>query len=550
MTIRQALPAIVAALVLAHPSVSWSAEYRADICTPAQAGQPNGWILETNSGPLHTMQDNCHTGGPLNVGFDGRALTSWNGFQYGRAALTIPGTARITEISMDRSASARAEIPPLDEGGTVEAGLYARFGAATYTALDTLSASPGQAPTVSGGRVITPSTPLDAGALVIRGVCHVAADACREPQWDYRVDRLSITLDDATGPQGWAGGPLALDPWLSGTKSVTITAQDAGIGVGTAEVLVDGTVVASSRLAADCPADRSSTTPVYIKVRPCPGTGETTLQFDTATIADGERLVQVVVSDELGNRTTVLERTALIANTSAPSIPSGPVPASLPLIAGEARVGQALTVTVPVFAPQPEATIVRWLRCNTAGEDCRAVRGASGERRIVNPADQGMTLRAEVLATASDTTTSTRSAPTPVIEPEASPAQGGEATSVLAVTTPDILTRVVSPTDAHALTLRLLAPTRTQVRRGTRILIGGQTRTHDGALKAGVRVRIQKRGARGWRTVTSAVTRRNGTFTTSLIVRERTRLRAIADGLRTSGTVASLPVTINPRRAR
>ncbi|MBJ7469745.1 MAG: hypothetical protein JHD16_00505 [Solirubrobacteraceae bacterium] len=542
------LTAAAALVTLIPVPAAQAAPYRAEVCAPGQAGEPTHWTLETNFAALHELNSDCASGSGVSLTFDGFVLGSWNGFHYGRAVLNLPGTSRLTAVDITRDA--RVATKPHENGhlsGSVQAGLYIRTGFSSYQSLDTVTAAPGSVAEASGDRSIALGSPTS-GALVIRGECHIADEACVEPSHAYAISQMGLTLDDSTPPDASAEGPLTLDPWLAGTKTVSVSAMDTGIGLGTARVLVDGQVIDTIRLGTCAPESRAGT---YRQMRPCTGTGEGVLTVDTTKLADGPRSVAVDVSDELGNRRTILERDVDVRNQTN-SDPSAPAPTGVPQISGAAIVGQHLTATIPVFTPATP-TSTQWLRCDPAGRACRPIAGATNSTRLVDRADTWSTLRVRVTADRPSGAAATSEPTAPVtdapgtVQADAPLAAGVSAGGVALVT--QTIIRQVDPTAAEKLTLRLLAPSRRHVRVGARVVIGGQTRTSAGRLRAGIRVRVQRHDGKRWRTIRTLRTRSNGTYRTTLAVRGAMRLRAVSSSLALEVT-RSRGLTIRPRNLR
>jgi hypothetical protein len=72
---------------------------------------------------------------------------------------------------------------------------------------------------------------------------------------------------------------------------------------------------------------------------------------------------------------------------------------SPPTVSGTAQIGQALTATSGSWTGDNPITFTyAWERCDTAGSNCAAIAGASGNVYAVAAADGGHTLRAAVTA--------------------------------------------------------------------------------------------------------------------------------------------------------
>jgi hypothetical protein len=109
------------------------------------------------------------------------------------------------------------------------------------------------------------------------------------------------------------------------------------------------------------------------------------------------------VGHTLRVRVTATNAAGAVSASSDPS----PIVAALapsnttaPTISGEAKVGQTLSVNVGAWAGTPPiAYSYQWESCNTLGEGCLAISGATGATYLVQASDVGTTLRALVTAT-------------------------------------------------------------------------------------------------------------------------------------------------------
>jgi hypothetical protein len=100
-----------------------------------------------------------------------------------------------------------------------------------------------------------------------------------------------------------------------------------------------------------------------------------------------------------------VEATNADGSATATSNPTGvvqsarPVNVTEPSISGTAAVGQRLTANRGEWVgAQPITYSFQWLRCNTAGDDCAEISGATDNTYLVQQADAGRTLRVRVTA--------------------------------------------------------------------------------------------------------------------------------------------------------
>jgi hypothetical protein len=112
-----------------------------------------------------------------------------------------------------------------------------------------------------------------------------------------RVSRADIALTDnavptiAAGPSSamfGSGGPV------SGVQSISVTFKDAGGGVATTGIQVDGATVSET------PVANSGCRKPYRRLVPCPLTVATTMQFNPASVPDGAHQVRVFARDATG----------------------------------------------------------------------------------------------------------------------------------------------------------------------------------------------------------------------------------------------------------
>jgi hypothetical protein len=95
---------------------------------------------------------------------------------------------------------------------------------------------------------------------------------------------------------------------------------------------------------------------------------------------------------------------------------SGPSNTALPAITGTVKVGQTLTTTPGTWSSSTTPTFAyAWQRCNTAGDACAAIAGATATTYVLQAADAGSTLRAQVTATSTQGTASATSAQTATV---------------------------------------------------------------------------------------------------------------------------------------
>ena len=104
------------------------------------------------------------------------------------------------------------------------------------------------------------------------------------------------------------------------------------------------------------------------------------------------------------------------------------------------RVGQTLTATTGTWTGTPPITFTyQWLRCNTGGQQCAAIPGATEQTYTVVAADEGRTLRVRVTARNASGSATADSAATSRVAAAAAPPPSGNVVPVTAVVPPDRL---------------------------------------------------------------------------------------------------------------
>lgn len=148
--------------------------------------------------------------------------------------------------------------------------------------------------------IITPTAPMSGvQSLYFAAICGGAdGKTCVKPEMRFDIHAAQITLRDSSAPALAAlSGPLA-EPGRthSGTTTVTARATDAGAGVGSFTLQVDGQPVAGA------PAPGCQAQPYTLRT-PCPTDIAQTLELDTTTLAYGRHTATVVAVDASGNAT-------------------------------------------------------------------------------------------------------------------------------------------------------------------------------------------------------------------------------------------------------
>ncbi|MEP6976558.1 MAG: hypothetical protein ABI948_00740 [Thermoleophilia bacterium] len=130
-------------------------------------------------------------------------------------------------------------------------------------------------------------------------------------------------------------------------------------------------------------------------------------------------------------------QTPVVANPVV--VVAKPASTAPPTITGIASEREVLTAADGAWSgPGPITTARQWLRCDTAGNGCANIPGATAATYTVAPADVGLTIRVTASATNSGGTSSALSAPTAVVTPLA-PRPGRTTLSIADVSLPQRL---------------------------------------------------------------------------------------------------------------
>jgi hypothetical protein len=133
-----------------------------------------------------------------------------------------------------------------------------------------------------------------------------------------------------------------------------------------------------------------------------------------------------VTRTRLGIVLAVLAGVALGAVFGQPGSGSAAVAAvpknkTLPTISGTAEAGQTLTASHGTWANSPTSFSYSWTRCDTSGNGCATIAGATAKIYTATSTDVGHTLRVAVAAHNSSGTGRATSAPTSIVSPSGCP---------------------------------------------------------------------------------------------------------------------------------
>lgn len=145
-----------------------------------------------------------------------------------------------------------------------------------------------------------------------------------------------------------------------------------------------------------------------------PLSGATGASYTTTSGDVGSTLrVVVTASNQYGSTLAQSDATAVVQAPVTATPP--PAVVSPPQITGTPAVGQTLTGSQGTWSNSPTSYASSWQRCDTAGQNCGAVSGATGSTYAVTTADVGSTLRVSVAASNDGGSTVATSAATSVV---------------------------------------------------------------------------------------------------------------------------------------
>jgi hypothetical protein len=126
----------------------------------------------------------------------------------------------------------------------------------------------------------------------------------------------------------------------------------------------------------------------------------------------------IVVTEEAANAAG----TASAQSTPTPVITAAPANQTPPAIAGTATEGQTLTASPGTWTGYPTPTLeYQWARCNSLGQSCATISGASASSYTALSADVGSTLVVTVTASNTAGSTQTSSSATAIVVSAAGP---------------------------------------------------------------------------------------------------------------------------------
>ena len=128
---------------------------------------------------------------------------------------------------------------------------------------------------------------------------------------DLELLGSQLTLADSNLPGGAVtGGALSGGGTLAGIESLSYNAAEGSSGVRLVQLRVDGNVVAQKDYVASCP---------YTDFLACPPSVSDTISWNTASVADGEHSLSLIVESAAQNTSVIYDGTVHIHNAASTS---------------------------------------------------------------------------------------------------------------------------------------------------------------------------------------------------------------------------------------
>jgi hypothetical protein len=296
-----AISLLAVALLALVPDAASAGRYEVVQCDRANRAFTDAEFDRTNGGDygfLYRCEED-EDGNSLQI----RSITGAPQGRSGRISWSAPAEARI--VAVDLEARMRTD-----------AGHQARLSFFDAAGNETGRIATG---TDSAGSFEPYGRNLDDGGRQSFGasLTCVERDGCRASDqarnWIRSVD---LTLEDRTPPKLVAGGSLVAGGWKRAVGGLSAAATDAGSGIRSFDLRVNGTAVPPSQTLA---CALIAGTPRATRLRPCPSEHTVQSQLDTrsAPFVDGANAVRICASDfGTGAVPACVERTVMVDNTA------------------------------------------------------------------------------------------------------------------------------------------------------------------------------------------------------------------------------------------
>jgi hypothetical protein len=285
--VRTRVQLLTIVATLAFAASAFGAEYNVTTCN-GQAAATGGWSYFA-SGPHTAVSENCATaGGTMTAVLKGAssppaANVGWQVF--------APANTAIAGATFYRKVAVAGTGYGLVERGVTPAG------ASTYPVIESCSGPSGCAPAIKRAAIAWRSPRTDVNRLQAYVQCVPTCQDLSGNAASVSISRVDIALADTNAPTIASGPSSAMfgaGGAVSGVQSIAVSFKDAGGGIASTGVQVDGVTVS------EVPVGNSACRAPYRRLVPCPLNLTTTLQFNPATVPDGPHQLRVFARDATG----------------------------------------------------------------------------------------------------------------------------------------------------------------------------------------------------------------------------------------------------------
>ena len=203
-------------------------------------------------------------------------------------------------------------------------------------------------------------------------------------------------------------------------QTVTVVVEPAGAPTNTGLPAVTGVAVEGQSLSASTGTWTGSPTSFAYQWEDCNSSGES-----CASIAKATKASYKLAAGDVGHTVRVIvtatNASGSASATSAPTatvLPVPPTSTALPAITGSVVEGQSLSASTGTWTGSPTSFVYQWEDCNSAGESCSNIVGATKSSYKLLAGDVGHTVRVVVTATNAGGSTPATSAQTGVVDAE------------------------------------------------------------------------------------------------------------------------------------
>ena len=275
--------------LLAFASTAAGAEYTVVTCNgqPASAGGWAGFTGGTHSAKVGP--ENCASGGfmpAILVGSSSPPAGTAGWQVFAPANTTVAGATLYRKVAIAGTGYgfvARGVTP----GAT-----------STYPTIESCSGPNGCAAVTGRTSIAWRSPRTDVNRLQAYVRCDTPCQDLNVAEAaSVRLSRADIALSDTKAPtiaSGPSSAMFAAGAPVSGVQAISVSFRDAGGGIASAGVQVDG------RTVSEVPVSNATCRKPYLRLVPCPLSLATTLQFNPASVPDGPHQLRVFARDVTG----------------------------------------------------------------------------------------------------------------------------------------------------------------------------------------------------------------------------------------------------------